>query len=368
MEIKLFFRMLERSWWIIATTVLVAVSAALLLSYFQAPVYKVSSRFIVSPNLSFVTNQSGVLDSLNLLDRRSIITTYAEILKSPRIYGETINLLKLETSNLEGYSYDAVALPDASIIEFSVQGPDPLMAVVLANSIGQQAVNYVQNLYQTYNLTLLDPAVAPLVPISPLPLQNASIAFVIGLALGVGLALVSELLNTPIKNFMSQNQLDKQSLALSTIAFEARLRDRAFASTQDFSLSIVHLKGLSELYDVLPNSTLENIFRHVSRVLTDQLRGNDIVGRWGDIEFSILLLDTTGEAVLNTMGRVRIALSEPIRLDISGEDLYLSPEIGIAEYRVGDTDVSLVKNTRWALEIAKKNNNGLYLLKATEPL
>ena len=92
---------------------------------------------------------------------------------------------------MEPYVYNAVALPDANIIEFSVQGPDPKTVYLLANGIGQHAVEYVQSLYQVYDLLLLDPAALPVDPISPQPLRDAGVAFVVGLALGVVLALIS---------------------------------------------------------------------------------------------------------------------------------------------------------------------------------
>ena len=367
MEIKLYFKMLQRSWWIIVVTVATAIVVTLLISYYTPPIYRVVSRFVVTPNAAFITDQSGVLNSLTVLDRRSVITTYSEILKSPRIYLETLELLNMNEADLIAYEYDAVVLPDTTIIEFSVQGPDKAIAVLLANSIAQQAVNYVQNLYQAYDLTLLDPAITPQLPIKPLPLRDAGLAMVVGLALGVGLALIRELLSAPLQNFMQKSHIDSQSLALKANAFEERLENVAFASTEDLSLCIVHLEGLKDFIDVLPQSTLENILRNVNRTLNNQLRGNDLVGRWKDLEFSVLLFETPGDAAMNTMRRVRTALSVPIKIDVTGDDLHLNPFIGIAEYRVGDTAQSLIKNTDWALEMAK-NNNGLYLLRATQPL
>jgi diguanylate cyclase (GGDEF)-like protein len=107
--------------------------------------------------------------------------------------------------------------------------------------------------------------------------------------------------------------------------------------------------------------------RGVTQVLKNQLRGNDIVGRWSELDFIVLLSDTPGNAAMNTMERVRMALSYPVAVDGSGEEVLLDPQIGIAEYRVGDTAQSMLKNIQWALDVAKKNN-GMYLLKATQPI
>jgi diguanylate cyclase (GGDEF)-like protein len=367
MEVKLYFRMLQRSWWIIVIAMLTTVIAALVASYFTPPTYRATSRFIVSPSPSLITGGSNLLNSLSTLDKRSIITTYAEILNSQRIYTETLNLLQLSNVNLANYKFNAVALPDANIIEFSVTGPDKNVVYTLANGIGQHAVEYVHSLYQVYDLSVLDPASPPTTPISPQPVRSAGVALVVGLALGVVLALLREMLRTPMENFVRQRNLDDTSLALNRRAFEQKLSEIAFASPQDFSLCVVHLNGLSEYANVLPQSTLQRVLRGVTQVLKNQLRGNDIVGRWSELDFIVLLSETPGNAAMNTMERVRLALSYPVTIDVSGEDLLLDPQIGIAEYRIGDTAQTMIKNIEWALDVAKKNN-GMYLLKATQAI
>jgi len=367
MEIKLYLRMLQRSWWIVALTALAAVFSALVFSYLATPIYAASSRYIISPNPSYLGGEIdyNLIYSLDTLDKRSIITTYSEVLNSPRIYRETLSLLGLHESDLADYSYSAVVLPETNIIEFMIQGPNPELVVTLTNGMGQHAVEYVENLYQIYDMGLLDPADIPVEPISPQPLRDSGVALVVGLVLGSALALLRELLRAPIVNFMQKREIDETSNALKRSAFLDDLKEISFASTQDLCLCFVHIEGLRDYIDVLPQITLENILRHITQVLRNQLRGNDLVGRWDDIDFSVLLSSTHGSAALNTMRRVQTALSIPIRLDFSGEEVNLSPVIGIAEYRVGDDAESFVKNTKWALDIAKKNQ-GIYLLKAKE--
>lgn len=359
--------MLQRSWWIVIVATLATVIAALAASYFTVPTYRATTRFIVSPSPSLITGGNNMLNSLSTLDKRSIITTYAEILNSNRIHSETIDLLQLNQVELADYSYSAVALPDANIIEFSVLGSDRETVYILANGIGQHTVEYVKSLYQVYDLSVLDPAAPPIEPISPQPVRNAGVALVVGLALGIVLALIRELIRTPIENFIRQRNLDDMSLALNRSAFEQKLTEIAFASLQDFSLCVVHLNGLADYINVLPQSTLQTLMRGVVQILKNKLRGNDLVGRWSDLDFIVLLSDTPGTAAMNTMERVRMALSYPVTIDVSGEDLLLDPQIGIAEYRVGDTAQTMIKNIQWALDVAKKNN-GMYLLKATQPI
>src|SRR4030095_12784254 len=103
MEVKLYLQMLRRSWWIIVITTLATVIAALVVSYMTPPTYQATSRYIVSPSPSLITGGNNLLNSLSTLDKRSIITTYAEILNSQRIFLETINLLRLNPVDLADY-------------------------------------------------------------------------------------------------------------------------------------------------------------------------------------------------------------------------------------------------------------------------
>jgi diguanylate cyclase (GGDEF)-like protein len=367
MEVKLYFRMLQRSWWIIILTALSAAMTALIVAYFAAPMYQAKTKYIITPNPSALGFESDLIYSLDTLDRRSVVATYAEILNGTSIFFEVLAEVGVDPMYAGSYSHSAVVLPDTSIIELSVQGPDPVLVAELANETGRKTVQLVERLYAVYDMTLLDPAIPPLAPVSPQPLRDTGIAIVVGLVLGVGLALVRELIRAPIVQFMEDRKLDPESLALSRSEFEKRLDYLALGSVTDLSLCIVHLDGLMDFIKVLPLPTVEDILRHVTKVLKNQLRGNDLVGRWNEADFIVLLSETRGAAAMNTMERVRMALSAPIRIDVSSEDLILHPKIGIAEYRVGDTSQSLLENTNWALELAK-NSAGIYLMRATEPL
>src|SRR5512134_3648318 len=103
MEIKLYLRMLQRGWWIIVVTTLVAIIVTLIASYFATPIYRATTRFVISPSATFVAEGNNVLNSLATLDKRSIITTYAEVLNSPRIHRETFELLRLNEADLKEY-------------------------------------------------------------------------------------------------------------------------------------------------------------------------------------------------------------------------------------------------------------------------
>ncbi len=360
MEIKLYLRMLQRSWWIVALTALVAVAVALLASYGTTPVYESTSRYIVSPNPAYLQGDSSIINSLDELTKLTVITTYAEVLNSPRMYSETLALLKINPSDLAGYDHSAIVLPDTSIIEFTIRGTNPATVTQLNAAMGQHVVEYIESLYKIYDIGLLDPATKPVAPVSPKPAQDAAVALVVGLALGAALALLRELLRAPIRNFLRQRRIDDASLALKRTSFEQDLTESALTSGNPLCRGFVHLSGLVDYVDVLPQPTLENILRHVTQTLKNQLRGNDLVGRWDETDFAILLSNTPGKAALNTLGRVSAALSVPVHTDVSNEVLELHPVIGVTEYCVGDTREALIERAKSALDMARKTG-GMYL-------
>ena len=113
MEIKLYFRMLRRGWWLIVLAALVALSASLALSYLATPQYQAAARFIVTPG-SLLTGGGdigAVVDGLDTLDRPSIVATYAEVMSSRRILAEALGYLQLQNLDTTKYTIQAVVLP-----------------------------------------------------------------------------------------------------------------------------------------------------------------------------------------------------------------------------------------------------------------
>lgn len=186
MEMQLFLRMILRSWWIVALAALTALSISLTASYFATPLYRTSAQLLVSPNASLSGTQA--VYGLDTLSKRSIVSTYAEVLNSGRIFNETGVALQIPPDELEAYTLLTVVLPEANVLDLSVTGPDPQVAALLANGVGQRAIDYIKGLYQAYDINFLELAPVPTTPVSPKPVQDATLAAGLGLILGLGLA------------------------------------------------------------------------------------------------------------------------------------------------------------------------------------
>ncbi len=144
----------------------------------------------MSPDAALAVSRDAIT-SLDTLDKRSVIVTYAEFLNSTRIYNETIQSLQLDPEVMKrDYAITTAALPDANILELSVEGPDPSVAVVVANTLGQRAVSEIKELYQVFDISMLDPAVIPDEPVRPQPLRDSALAIALGLVIGAALAII----------------------------------------------------------------------------------------------------------------------------------------------------------------------------------
>ena len=365
MEIRFYLRTIQRGWWLILISVLVAVNLSLVFSYFVAtPLYESTARFIMSPNLEFVEGRD-LVNSIEALDKRSIITTYAEVINSPQIINSTIRLLNGNPEDFVEYTTAVSVLPDTNIIAFSVSGPDPQVTTILANSIGQHAIDFILGIYVAYDIDFLDRAVVPLEPYYPRPFQDMALAIMIGGVIGVGLAVFRDMLSSTLEKLSERKMFDHESQAFSRSYFERRVREEMANNSESIlTLGFVYLNGVEGYYDSLPQSYINKILQKVTETLKYQLRGNDIVGRWSKLQFSILLPATDGESARQRLTRIQLILNEELTLE-PGEisNVILDPRIGLADRQGGESFQIVVNQAQAALEISMQSDQKINLYK-----
>jgi diguanylate cyclase (GGDEF)-like protein len=356
MEVHLYLTALRKNWWLVALATLAAIAVALAVSYLSTPVYRASARLIVSPDQSLLQQGDEVVNSLNTLDKRSIIATYAEVLNSKRIFNETLSRLEINPTSLEDYRFFTAVLPETNILEFTVEGPDPQVIVLLANSIGQQAIEYIRSLYTVFTISLLDPANPPLRPISPQPLRDSLLALVLGAAAGSLLAVAKDQLLTPFETFLRKQDVDPESQVLARQRFETLLAQQINGGQEGkFAFGLVQLEGLQTYADMLPPASLRKVLREAAMTLREELRGSDLIGRWHRTSFAVLLPETPEQAAVSTLGRVQLALSRPVRYGMDGESFQLRPVVSAGEHKSGVNLPDLVMQAEKAIARASRD-------------
>lgn len=366
MEMRYYLRIIQRGWWLIVISALAAVNLSLIYSYYiSTPMYESVARFIVGPNFQSVAG-GDLVRSLDTLDKRSIISTYAEVLKSDQVVGSALGILNVDPIvYATSYVTSVTVLPDTNIIRFSVQGPNPEVAALLANSIGQNAIDFINRLYVVYNVEFLDKAKPAELPFRPRPAQDAGLALLIGAVIGVGLALVRDQLSATLDRVGERRTLDVESGALSRTSFERRVRQEIAGQPEGvMTLGILQLNGIQDYYDSLPQAYINQIMHKVTETLKYQLRGNDLVGRWSQLQFGVLLPATDGGAAMQRFQRIRQVLDQQIALDSGGDlEIHLDPAIGLADRQGGESLPVLIEQAQKALEVSMQSNDKVYLYK-----
>ncbi|MCB9422082.1 MAG: hypothetical protein H6667_19935 [Ardenticatenaceae bacterium] len=194
-EIQTLIQIGRRNWWIVALTAGAALLISIILSSLTTPTYMTSARFIVSPNREL--EDRDIINSLEALDKRSVVVTYAEVLRSNRILGSARQELNVAAVDLADYSLTAVVLPEANVLELTITGPDPALTANLANVVGEKAIEYMSSLYPIHLFAFLDKAPVPQRPFEPQPVQNAILSVALGLGLGGLLVVLRERLLRP---------------------------------------------------------------------------------------------------------------------------------------------------------------------------
>jgi capsular polysaccharide biosynthesis protein len=357
MEIRLYIQMLRKGWWLIALAMLIAISASFFISYMVTPMYKAVASFIITPSANLGTGRDAV-SGLNTLDNRSVIATYAEIMNSARIYKEALDSLKVSPGVLKEYSVSSVVLPDSSVLELTVTGPNPEATAHIANAIGLQSIIYTRSYNAVFDMNFLDKATPPSSPYSPQPLRDAGLAAVIGAVFGAILAILSEQIQTPLEAYRQRNRIDNQTGVNNARYFHTLVEQEVSEHPGDeMSIGIIHLHGLTDLVSNMPSSATQPLLRTVRDKLRQELRGNDVIGRWTDTSFIVMLPATSGPATKRIFDRIFQALVPPVTINQYALDISLDPRIGGSVYQAPLSPDEVLERAESAVEDARKDNS-----------
>ncbi|HEX7040060.1 MAG TPA: EAL domain-containing protein, partial [Trueperaceae bacterium] len=165
-------------------------------------------------------------------------------------------------------------------------------------------------------------------------------------------------------------QVDPLTGAFTRGAFEERLSaaiERASRDEDDgLALLFVDLDRFKFVNDTYGHEVGDKLLREVGRVLRENVRGHDLVGRVGGDEFTVALLGVREERAAAAIARGLVReLNAPIRID--GRDVQVSASIGIALCpRDGTTPDMLLKSADAAMYEVKEGGKNSYYFSTVE--
>lgn len=356
------FSRFQRGWRILLIFISAFAAGALIWSLLVTPMYRASAKFLVYPN-DTLTSSKDVVSSLDTLDKRTISTTYADILGSNRVYLDTTSRLQLDEESLMDVRVFSEVQTDTNILVLSVESPDPQLATLLANNIGQNGISYIKSLYQVFDISFLDLAVEPSAPIRPRPFMDMLIAAGIGLLVGLVFVILRETLRVPLEALRERSVTDKQSLAYTRkYLIRSMVQELAKKKEEPLAFGVIYIQGLEDLIDGLPERITNIVMQSVVTRLHDMLRGNDLVGRWSRLEFGVLLPSTPEMPAIKTFERLIQALEEPLTTE-SGESIFLAPVAGVVTRKPEDSSDLMSERAEEALKKARTGSDKIVLAK-----
>lgn len=202
MELRDYLKVVRRRWRIIVTSLLVVVALAAIVTYRTTPQYQSDARLFVSTSDQ---SASEAFQGGSFAIQR--VTSYADLVNGQELSSRVVDKLSLKISPATlSKEITATVVPETVILEISATDPDPARAQQIAQTTASELTGFVKELETPdgkktapIKASIVDAASLPTSPVSPQPLRNIGLAIVLGLLLGVGLAVVGELLDTSVK-------------------------------------------------------------------------------------------------------------------------------------------------------------------------
>ena len=222
LDLRAYWRILLRWWWLLALGVVGAAVATFFLSRAMTPIYEATAKVLVQGGATPGTPSLSDLQASQQLARN-----YGDLIKTRPILEQVIEELSLSEGS--GALSDKITVTNPrSLIEVKVADPDPNLAAELANTIAQtfmsdyrdkqflQIAQFQTSLAQ-YGITqdpsiiaaqaatmgtlrMAEPAVPPSSPSSPRTISNMILGALLGLLVAALAVFVLEYLDDRIKS------------------------------------------------------------------------------------------------------------------------------------------------------------------------
>ena len=311
---------ISKGWKIILIISLVAMGASLVYSLTTVPQYRSQATFIIAPNKNLPSSRD-VVSAFTALDTLKIFSTYTDIMKSDRVFEEAIKMIDLDDVELSKYSRQTEMNPESIILILTVEGPNPQTTATLANEIGKYGIQYINAFFTVFEIDFLDPAVPVGIPFKPQTYRDMGIAAGIGLFSGLLIVIVQEYLQTPISQFIQMFSLDTESSAFTKRHLEKSLVNmKAKGNRWPITFFLIKMKAYQDLSEILPGLSKKKILYEITKRLKGQLKGNDLVGRWDEYTFAIVLPNTPQKASTVIEKRLLQIFESPITFGVEDEE------------------------------------------------
>lgn len=198
--IEIWYGIKKRFALVIGLTILFSLIAGLMSLLVIEPKYSTRATLMVGRPASYASAGQSLEYNDVLLSQR-LVGSYSEIMKSDTVMKQvnenlTLNMTKGQLSG----RINVQTVSNTEIISLTVTDTIPERAMDIANETATIFMDEVRTIMQVDNVQLIDAATLPEHPVSPNVVMNTAIAGILGLMLGVLIALIREFTDTRVKS------------------------------------------------------------------------------------------------------------------------------------------------------------------------
>ena len=224
MDLQSYLRVLRRRWRTILTTALVVVGLAALMTVLTPKTYQSNVQFFVST--SDASGNAQLAQGSTFTQAR--VKSYTQLLKSPKVLDAAAT--KSGTAK-DGKSLSSTVTstvpPDTVLIDVAVTDKKAVTAYKVAAAIGEIFPGMVADLERVsanqpspVKVTLVQSAEVNTAPVAPKPTRNIALGLILGLLLGVGIAVLRERFDNRVRSKDDVEEMTEVSV-IGGIPFDA---------------------------------------------------------------------------------------------------------------------------------------------------
>lgn len=326
MDFKQFLMVMRRRWISVAALVLVALAASSAITFTRTPAYESRSQVFLTVDVRDTTDAYAA--SLFASGRAS---SYADLASSTELASRVIDQLGLDlTSEQLASRINAEVVESTSLIELRVKDTDPQRAQLIADVVTNEFTKYVADLETPTEgsasqivAKVTDEATLNRSQVSPDVLLNLVVAGLIGLLVGVALAVARDLLDRTIRTADDVAELT-ESPVLASIGFDGDIKSAPLLT------DLGGFAARTEAFRLLRTNLQFIDLDHQPRciVITSAVPGEGKT-----------MTSTNLAVALAQTGRNTLIIDADLRRPRVASTLGLDPAIGLTTALVGKTEI-----------------------------
>ena len=226
MDLKHFIQVIRRRWMTIAALFVVAVGVSAAYSFTATPQYESTSKVFITADVQNAS-ESYVVN----LFTAGRVESYADLATSADLMSRVIDDLDLDLTPTQLASkISASVIPDTLRIAITTTDPDPRVAQAITRSTADLLTQYLADLEtppgaasSQVSARVTDPATLGTSPVSPQIPLNLAVAAIIGLILGVALAIARDILDRRVTSLDHIHDVTDAPV-LSNIGYDSSIK------------------------------------------------------------------------------------------------------------------------------------------------